>query len=115
MFNLLLRSILDSRVSDTHGMKAFRHDLVSSLAPSVLSRQDLFDTELVIRAERAGYRIEEVPVVVEEMRVARSSLVKRVLGPSGFAPNPTDLGRRVPRPGAGAHPRFRRRLGRARR
>ena len=78
VFNLLLRSILDSRVSDTHGMKAFRHDLVSSLAPSVLSRQDLFDTELVIRAERAGYRIEEVPVVVEEMRVARSSLVKRV-------------------------------------
>ena len=78
VFNLLLRSILDSRVSDTHGMKAFRHDLVSTLAPSVLSRQDLFDTELVIRAERAGYRIEEVPVVVEEMRVARSSLVKRV-------------------------------------
>ena len=78
VFNLMLRSILDSKVSDTHGMKAFRHDLVSHLAPSVLSRQDLFDTELVIRAERAGYRIEEVPVVVEEMRVARSSLVKRV-------------------------------------
>jgi len=78
VFNLLLRSILDSKVSDTHGMKAFRHDLVSTLAPSVLSRQDLFDTELVIRAERAGYLIEEVPVVVEEMRVARSSLVKRV-------------------------------------
>jgi hypothetical protein len=59
-------------------MKAFRDDLVSTLTPSVVSRQDLFDTELVIRAERAGYRIEEVPVVVEEMRVARSSLLKRV-------------------------------------
>jgi hypothetical protein len=59
-------------------MKAFRRDLVTDLAPSVLSRQDLFDTELVVRAERAGYRITEVPVVVEEMRVARSSLVKRV-------------------------------------
>jgi glycosyltransferase involved in cell wall biosynthesis len=78
VFNLLLRSILDSKVSDTHGMKAFRGDLVSTVTPSVLSRQDLFDTELVVRAERAGYRIEEVPVVVEEMRVARSSLVKRV-------------------------------------
>ncbi|MGH8948610.1 MAG: glycosyltransferase family 2 protein [Acidimicrobiia bacterium] len=78
VFNLLLRTILDSKVSDTHGMKAFRDDLVSTVTPSVLSRQDLFDTELVIRAERAGYRIEEVPVVVEEMRVARSSLVKRV-------------------------------------
>jgi glycosyltransferase involved in cell wall biosynthesis len=78
VFNLLLATILDSNVTDTHGMKAFRRDLVSDLAPSVLSRQDLFDTELVIRAERADYRIREVPVVVEEIRVARSSLVKRV-------------------------------------
>jgi len=78
VFNLLLRTILASSVSDTHGMKAFRRQLVADIAPSVLSRQDLFDTELVIRAERAGYRIAEVPVVVEEIRVARSSLVKRV-------------------------------------
>jgi glycosyltransferase AglD len=78
VFNVLLRLILDSGVSDTHGMKAFRGDLVTRLAPSVVSRQDLFDTELVVRAERSGYRIAEVPVVVEEMRIARSSLVKRV-------------------------------------
>jgi len=78
VFNLLLRTILASRVTDTHGMKAFRRRLVADIAPSVVSRQDLFDTELVVRAERAGYRIAEVPVVVEEIRVARSSLVKRV-------------------------------------
>jgi glycosyltransferase involved in cell wall biosynthesis len=78
VFNLLLRTILDSRVSDTHGMKAFRRDLVREITPSVVSRKDLFDTELVVRAERAGYRIQEVPVVVEEMRVTRSSLVTRV-------------------------------------
>ena len=78
VFNLMLRVILESRVSDTHGMKAFTADLVSHLTPEVASRQDLFDTELVIRAERAGYRIREVPVVVKEMRVARSSLVRRV-------------------------------------
>jgi glycosyltransferase involved in cell wall biosynthesis len=78
VFNLLLRGILNSGVSDTHGMKAFRHHLVDALNASVISRQDLFDTELVIRAERAGYKIVEVPVVVEEMRTARSSLIKRV-------------------------------------
>jgi len=78
VFNLLLRAILGSHVSDTHGMKAFRRDLVGKVAPLVMSRQDLFDTELVVRAERLGYRIQEVPVVVEELRVARSSLVKRV-------------------------------------
>jgi hypothetical protein len=78
VFNLLLRGILNSGVSDTHGMKAFKRDLVDDLNDQVVSRQDLFDTELVIRAERAGYRIAEVPVVVEEMREARSSLIKRV-------------------------------------
>lgn len=78
VFNLLLRVILDSGVSDTHGMKAFRRELIDRLNNQVISRQDLFDTELVIRAERAGYRIVEVPVVVEEMREARSSLIKRV-------------------------------------
>ena len=77
VFNLLLRTILDSKVSDTHGMKGFRRALVSDIGPQVESTQDLFDTELVIRAERAGYKIVEVPVVVEELRTAKSSLVKR--------------------------------------
>lgn len=78
VFNLMLRVILDSRVSDTHGMKGFRRELVEDLAAKVVSTRDLFDTELVVRAERAGYRIVEVPVHVEEMRSARSSLLKRV-------------------------------------
>jgi glycosyltransferase involved in cell wall biosynthesis len=77
VFNMLLTLILRSRVSDTHGMKAFRSSLVSDIAHQVVSTEDLFDTELVVRAERAGYRIVEVPVVVEEIRAARSSLVKR--------------------------------------
>ena len=54
VFNLLLRWILSSEVSDTHGMKAFKSELVAELVPRVQSTQDLFDTELVIRAERAG-------------------------------------------------------------
>ena len=77
VFNLLLRSILASRVSDTHGMKGFRSVLITDLAPQVVSTQDLFDTELVVRAERAGYTIVEVPVTVEELRSAKSSLIKR--------------------------------------
>ncbi len=77
VFNILLTSILDSNVSDTHGMKGFRRKLVDEIAPQVISTTDLFDTELVVRAERAGYRIVEVPVVVEEMRTARSSLIRR--------------------------------------
>lgn len=78
VFNLLLTTMLRSDVSDTHGMKAFRSRLVDDIVPAVASTEDLFDTELVVRAERAGYRIAEVPVVVEEIRTAKSSLLKRV-------------------------------------
>jgi glycosyltransferase involved in cell wall biosynthesis len=77
VFNLLLTVILQSSVTDTHGMKGFRRKLVDDLAPQVMSTTDLFDTELVVRAERAGYSIVEVPVIVSEMRTAKSSLVKR--------------------------------------
>jgi glycosyltransferase involved in cell wall biosynthesis len=78
VFNLLLRGMFGSGVSDTHGMKGFRRSVVAPLVVDVVSRKDLFDTELVLRAERAGLRIVEVPVVVEELRPARSSFVRRV-------------------------------------
>ncbi len=78
VFNLILRVALRSGVSDTHGIKGFRRELVEKLVDSVQSNADLFDTELVLRAERAGYEIHEVPVVVEELRTTRSSLLRRV-------------------------------------
>ena len=78
VFNLLLRTLFGSQVSDTHGMKAIRRRVVDDIAPRVASTQDLFDTELVIRAERAGYRIAEVPVTVEELRSSKSNLLRRV-------------------------------------
>jgi glycosyltransferase involved in cell wall biosynthesis len=77
-FNLLLRGILGSSVSDTHGIKAFRTEATRPHTGDVVSRQDLYDTELVVRMERAGARIVEVPVIVEELRPARSALIKRV-------------------------------------
>lgn len=77
-FNLLLRTLFRSRVSDTHGMKALRREVVGDIAPAVVSTTDLFDTELVLRAERAGYSIVEIPVTVEELRVSKSRLWRRV-------------------------------------
>jgi len=77
-FNQVLRFVLSSGVSDTHGMKAIRREVVEEIVAAVISTQDLFDTELVVRAERAGYRIAEVPAVVEEKRETKSSLAKRV-------------------------------------
>ncbi len=77
-FNLLLTVLFRSSVSDTHGMKAIRRRVVQDVGPAVISTTDLFDTELVLRAERAGYAIVEVPVVVEEQRESKSRLWRRV-------------------------------------
>jgi glycosyltransferase involved in cell wall biosynthesis len=77
-FNQVLRFVLGSGVSDTHGMKLVRKSVVDAIVPDVISTVDLFDTELVVRAERAGYRIAELPVVVVELRESKSNLLKRV-------------------------------------
>jgi glycosyltransferase involved in cell wall biosynthesis len=77
-FNQILRVVLSSGVSDTHGMKLVRKTVVDTVAPDVISTTDLFDTELVVRAERAGFRIAELPASVVELRDTKSSLVKRV-------------------------------------
>lgn len=77
-FNMLLRLLFGSHVSDTHGIKGFRGQVIRELVPRVIRDQDLFDTELVLRAEKAGFTITEVPIVVEELRAARSSFIRRV-------------------------------------
>src|SRR5207245_1576347 len=62
VFSLLLRALFSLSVSDTHGMKAMRRVDVEPLLERCRFRTDLFDTELVIRTQRAGLPIEELPV-----------------------------------------------------
>jgi glycosyltransferase involved in cell wall biosynthesis len=78
LLNSLLRVVLGLNVSDTHGMKAIRGTVVDAVLQDVVSTKDLFDTELVLRAERAGFRIVELPVVVAEERESRSRIWVRV-------------------------------------
>jgi glycosyltransferase involved in cell wall biosynthesis len=78
-FSALLRRGFGLKASDTHGMKALDRALVVPIAERCQLGTDLFDTELVLRAERAGLRVEELPVRVTELRPARSSIARRVL------------------------------------
>src|SRR4051794_8469389 len=62
-YNLLLHSVLRTRFSDAQcGFKAIRADRARLLLPQVEDNGWFFDTELLVRAERAGLRIHEVPV-----------------------------------------------------
>jgi glycosyltransferase involved in cell wall biosynthesis len=78
VFSTVLRVVFRLSVSDTHGMKAMRRAAVEPLARQCKFGQDLFDTELILRAERAGLATAEIPVDVRELRPARTSIVRRV-------------------------------------
>jgi glycosyltransferase AglD len=77
-FALVLRVGFGLRASDTHGMKAFDRARLAPLAERCELGTDLFDTELVLRAERAGFVVAELPVRVVELRPARSSIIRRI-------------------------------------
>jgi len=52
--------------------------VVQKYAPQTVMTQDIFDTELIIRARRGGVKVAAIPVTVEEKRKARSSIVRRI-------------------------------------
>jgi len=62
-YNLLVRGALGVRFRDAQcGFKAVRTDVARRLLPQVENRNWFFDTELLVRAERAGLRVLELPV-----------------------------------------------------
>ena len=78
VFSTILRVGYGLKVSDTHGMKAMRRTVVTHYARQCRLGRDLFDTELILRVERAGLPTSEIAVSVEERRPARTSIAKRV-------------------------------------
>ena len=78
VFSSVLRFGFGLTVSDTHGMKVLRRAPLVPLAEACVFGTDLFDTELILRAERAGLTCGEVPVVVQELRPSRSSIARRI-------------------------------------
>lgn len=78
VFTLTLRLLFDRRLDDTHGMKVVRRDVVDRFLPQTVMGKDLFDTELVLRARRGGVEVRAIPVVVEEKRPARLSIIRRI-------------------------------------
>lgn len=74
----LLRITLGFRGTDTHGLKAFRRSALLDTVRACLVDKDVFASEFVIRAERGGIRIKEIPVRVIEKRPPSINLFKRV-------------------------------------
>ncbi|MEJ7728983.1 MAG: glycosyltransferase family 2 protein [Polyangiaceae bacterium] len=78
LYNALLRATLGFRGTDTHGLKAFLRAPLLPVARACVVEKDVFASEFVIRAYRAGLRVREVPVRVKEKRRPSINLVSRV-------------------------------------
>jgi glycosyltransferase involved in cell wall biosynthesis len=78
VFSTILRVGFGLKVSDTHGIKVVRRAPLAELAAACRYGTDIYDTELILRAERAGLEVIAIPVTVEERRPSRSSIVKRI-------------------------------------
>jgi glycosyltransferase involved in cell wall biosynthesis len=77
-YSTLLKVMLGFRGTDTHGLKAFRRLALLDVVRACLVDKDVFASEFVIRADRAGIGIKEVPVQVIEKRPPSINLFKRV-------------------------------------
>jgi len=77
-FVILLKTLFGTKLSDTHGMKAIKKSEIEKFLPQVISTQDIFDTELLIRIEKNGGKIKEVPAKVNEIRPSVSLIYKRI-------------------------------------
>lgn len=63
VYNLLIKAVHFTRFSDAQcGFKAISRQAARELVPLVKSEEWFFDTELLILAEKGGYRIKDIPV-----------------------------------------------------
>jgi glycosyltransferase involved in cell wall biosynthesis len=77
-YSTLLKVMLGFRGTDTHGLKAFRRAALLDTVRACLVDKDVFASEFVIRADRGGIAIKEIPVHVIEKRPPSINLFKRV-------------------------------------
>ena len=77
-YSSMLKVLLGFRGTDTHGLKAFHRLTLLPVVEVCVIDRDLFASELVIRAGRAGLRMLEIPIQLAEKRPPAINLVKRV-------------------------------------
>lgn len=77
-----LRLFLGFSGTDTHGIKVLRRSKILPILKKCKTETGIFDSELLIRSQRAGLKILALPVEVEEVRPNRFG-IKRILDTPG--------------------------------
>lgn len=69
IYALVLKILFNLPLRDTQtGLKIFKHDVLKRVFPKVLCKRYAFDLELLVNANRLGYRVAEAPVVLNFRR-----------------------------------------------
>jgi len=77
---LLIKLLFLSKLSDTQcGFKAISRQAAQELVPRIENNEWFFDTELLLLAEKGGYRVKDVPVRWVEDPDSRVNMLKTVL------------------------------------
>jgi glycosyltransferase involved in cell wall biosynthesis len=76
----LVRSLFGVEFTDSTCVKAYRRGKILDLMERVPPSSRVFETELMVEAERMGLYIAEVPVVVGESRSSREVLGRKIQG-----------------------------------
>ena len=75
-YNFMVRAVLGSKVKDHQcGFKAFRREPLLQIIDEVSANHWFWDTELLVRAHRRGYRIKEIPVLWKSGRETKVRLL----------------------------------------
>ena len=79
-FIALVKLLFFSKLSDTQcGFKAITRQAARELLPLVENDEWFFDTELLLLAERGGYRVKDIPVIWIEDPDSRVNVLKTVM------------------------------------
>jgi len=78
VINGMLRVGVGFKGTDTHGLKSFNRERILPVVERCELGKDLFASELVVRTERGGFRVREIPLNLREIRPPSINLSKRV-------------------------------------
>jgi glycosyltransferase involved in cell wall biosynthesis len=77
-FNVVLQILFGFKGTDTHGMKAFNRARITPIVRRCITDREIFDSEVILRAQQAGLTTTEVAAFVEETRPSRYSPFIRI-------------------------------------
>jgi glycosyltransferase involved in cell wall biosynthesis len=77
LYNLFVKVVLFTHFSDAQcGFKAVTRRVIEEIIPQIENRSWFFDTEMLVLAEKQGYRIKDIPVNWVEDPDSRVKLMK---------------------------------------